>query len=256
MPHLPARPLLVSAILTTTLALLLLLPASASAIGFSLTPVAGSTTGVVGDTFVVGVDLVLAEGDYVTIAGPTLQWDLEGGNVLDARAAFESSVLVGRYQLNPLVADRWRIGDATDSATSEVYWSANTFDDRRAGPTFFWGFEQVTTVLDEDGILLDINAYGIAGAGSYRIGTIEFLLREVGTTEISYLVDPAAPWRTFVAGSNAVELSGDQLVLTPLAISANGVAALKITVVPEPGTVVFLGLGLALLARPRARPAD
>ncbi len=241
----------------------------ASAIGFSLTPVGGTANGAagqVGDTLVLGVQMHLEEGEYVTIAAPMLIWDREGGNVLDARAAHESSTNVGSYQLNPLADDVWRIWDANDpsgfpaqgrppTAASQFYTGTNAFSDAQLGATLLEGFEQTSTVLDEDGILLDILTNGVTGAGSYQIGTVEFLLSDLGTTEIGFYTHPSHSVRTFVTGSRAIEFSNDDVTLTPLEVTSGALATLQITVVPEPGTGLLCALGLMHLATCREREA-
>jgi hypothetical protein len=233
---------------------------SAFAIGFSLTPIGGSTTGRVGDTLVVGIDLTLEAGEYVTIAAPALLWDLEGGNVLDVRSAHESGITVGNFELNPLQANRWSIWDPTKlddlsaaSLGTYIDETPTVFQDAHLGSTLFYGFEQASIVLDENEIVTDILSNGIQGSGTYRVGTIEFLLQQVGTTELNYYTDPTNGLRTFIAGSRGTEFPGDQVTLTPLEISAESLVSLQITVIPEPGSALLLGLGLFGLASCRSR---
>lgn len=256
----PARFRLSTVFTSLSSALILCTAGSALAIGFSLTPIGGSATGQVGDTLVVGIDLTLEAGEYVTIAAPALLWDLEGGNVLDVRTAHESGITVGNFELNPLQANRWTILDPSKmddpgNATlgSYVDLTPTVFNDTHVGSTLFYGFEQTSIVIDENEIVTDILANGIQGEGTYRVGTIEFLLRQVGTTTLTYFTDPTDGFRTFLAGSRGTEFPGDQVTLTPLAISAESLLSLQITVVPEPGSALLLGLGLFGLASVRDR---
>lgn len=240
----------------------LIAPPTARAVGFSLEIVGGTTNGNVGqigDTIRVGISLHLEEGEYVTIVDPTLQWDLEGGNVLDlVNATQRTDVMVGSFQLNPIAEDRWRIGNPTgfdENGTGDVgtYYEP-TVSDSRVGPSFLWGMEQVSTVI-ENAIVVDILANGVTGAGTYPIGTVDFVLREAGTTTISYLVDERFAFRTFLAGKRGAVLPNGQVSLVPLAVTTNGFEALQIAVIPEPGAALGIGLGLAFLASTRrSRP--
>ena len=234
-------------------------PNAAAAVGFSLSAIGGSAngaTGQVGDTLIVGIDLLLSEGDYVTIADPVLQWDLEGGNILDAQSAEQSGLTVNSFQLNPLAADIWRIGDPSNRHTSALHpkgdvgvlITGSSLGDSRTGPTFLWGFEQVSTVLNDDGMLLDILANGVSGAGIFRVGTVEFVLREPGTTTLSYLLDDIFPFRTLIFGSQAKLTPDSEISLESLSITSSAYAALTITVVPEPTTALLMALGLAGLS--------
>ncbi len=238
-------------------------PDTGLAIGFSMTPVGGSATGRVGDTIVVAIDMTLEEGEYVTIAGPSLMWDLEGGDVLDAiRAHEEPDLQIGDSELHPL-GNFWNLWDLdevdaveaglTSSWATALISTSNSeaLSDRHAGPTMIQGFDHVSTVLNDARIVVDINTNGLRGAGTYRMGTIEFLLRQVGTTQVGYWTRPTSGFRTFIAGSRGEEYPGNQVQLTPLTLSADDLVSLTINVVPEPGTALMLGLGLIGLASRR-----
>lgn len=67
--------------------------APAEAYTISLRQIGGTAVdgvGYVGGDVVVSIDFVLEESDSLIIVAPSLQWDLEGGNVLDIVRATET----------------------------------------------------------------------------------------------------------------------------------------------------------------------
>ncbi len=240
---------------TCALALFLcvaLSPSIASAFGVTLTPIGGSTTGVVGDTISIGIDLVIGDDEFLTIADPAITWDLEGGNVLDAVGASQPSVVwLGSIPLSPLAAERWNFFDPTiPGDVGPGVFGNGPFDDPYDGPTAFWGFE-MTSILISDGQLLDYWSDGTFVPGTYRIGTLDFLLASVGTTTIGF-AGPALsherPFGSLFTGRGVERISLDEIDFIDLDITSGAFASLAITVVPEPGTALLLGLGLAGLS--------
>ena len=119
--------------------------------------------------------------------------------------------------------------------------------DKQRGATFAWGWEHVSTVLDEEGLLLDIELEGVPGAAAFRIGTAEFAFHEQGTTTLSFLLGTGTAIETFVLGRNAELLPNDEIELRDLAITSTSLASLEIVVLPEPAAGVLLLAGLACL---------
>lgn len=226
----------------------------AAAVGINLTPIGGSARGAVGEILSVGIDLVIEEGEFVTSAAPVLQWDLEGGNVLDAIRGEEMGILAGGIPLNPVLSDRWRILNPTlideDGRGDFGDGIRNTLDlnDQRPGATAVWGFEAVTASFSSEEALLEVYSSGVSAAGTYRIGVIDFLLREVGSTTISFLTDERFVFRSFFSGNEFEMLPNNTIELTSLDVNSTGFEALQIFVVPEPGTGILLGVGLSILS--------
>lgn len=232
-------------------------PGISQALEIVLAPIGGSATGRVGETLSIGIDLVIGEDEFVTIADPTLQWDLEGGDVLDAATATNSlGVMAGQVPLAPLRNDRWRVFDPTSidergrGDNGYMVEDVSVIGDTRFGATALWGFEVTTTIVDDEGIL-QVFRSGAFEPGTYRIGVVDFLLKQIGTTTISYVTDERFDFRSFFTGREFVRLPNDEILLQPLEVSASDFAALQIVVIPEPTTGALIGLGLMGLSLAR-----
>ena len=204
------------------------------------TAVAG--VGYVGDTVVIGIDFALEAGDNVAVVAPTLQWDREGGNVLDlVRATEVSSVAEGALTS---INGAYRHG--TLGTGGDFFENGSSFPGL-AGPTFTAGWEQAA--------LTAASLEGLNGPASFRMGTARFVFQEVGTTTLGFLVDPTDPWRSLVMRRGRIDETGDT-TLRELDLSAVEFAPFSLTVlVPEPGTALLGGaglLGLGLASRARA----
>ncbi|MCR9094603.1 MAG: PEP-CTERM sorting domain-containing protein [bacterium] len=252
----------------TSFLLTLLIPGIGGAVGVTLTPVGGSATGFVGQVLTIGVDLTIGDDEFVTIADPSLVWDLEGGNVLDVVGATQpGTIFAGDIPLSPLSASTWRVFDPDDQLGDGMSFSNDgPFGDTRVGATGLWGFEMTSALITDDQ-LIEFFGDGTIQPGTYRIGTLDLLLRSIGSTTLTF-GGPAgqdAPYGTFFTGREIVRIGQDELELVDLDVTGIGLASLGITVVPEPGTALLLGLGLAGLAiagrrgeaaaRDRSRPS-
>ena len=77
--------------------LLLVSADGAFAFGLRVTPISGTASegrGQIGDPLVEGIDATLGEGESLVALFATLQWDLEGGSVLDLVVANESLSII------------------------------------------------------------------------------------------------------------------------------------------------------------------
>ncbi len=200
---------------------------SASAITLSIAQVGGSgdaSSAQVGDTIVVSLVVTLEEGDVFTGASAALQWDTEGGDVLDIVSASESGPLLLDGKLFDVINGRYRIGEPETVGVSVE--EGESFPASFVGPTFVWGWELVAPFGDLDGVV---------GPHAFSIGEAEFVISNPGTVTVSYYTQE--PWETLVAGQG-FEFNG-QVIYEDL----------------EVGTVVQVE-SLAIFARaPQAVPA-
>lgn len=93
--------------------------------------------------------------------------------------------------------------------------------------------------------MIEDDLTGMAGPASFAVGTAKFVFREIGETTLGFLVDPNNPLRSYVASQAIDEVTG-QVIFEPIDLSAIEFASLSLTVVvPEPGTAMLAGAGLA-----------
>jgi hypothetical protein len=210
----------------------------AEAYTISLSQVGGTAVGgvgYVGDTVVVSIGVELGASDSVLIVAPALQWDLEGGNVLDLVRATESSSVAGGA-LAP-INGAYRHGPV---GTFGTFFADGSSFPALAGPTWATGWEQAAVIEDD--------LTGLAGPASFTVGTARFVLREVGETTLGFHLDPSNGLSTALISQRHIDETGN-VTFEQIDLSAIEFAPLSLTVlVPEPGTALLAGLGLAGLA--------
>jgi len=234
----PARMLL-------TLWIALIAAGPASALSVSIVQVGGTgnaSSAQVGDTVVVSLVVTLAEGDVFTGMSGSLQWDVEGGDVLDIVSASETGSLVLGGKLFSNINGRYRIGPPGTVGTAVE--EGESFPASFVGPTFVWGWELVAPIGDLDGIV---------GPETFSIGEAEFIIREPGSVTVSYYRQ--SPWETLVAGQGFV--FNGSIIYEDLELgTAVQVHSLSI-LAAAPNAVPMLGpIGLAIAAAALAARAD
>ena len=173
--------------------------APAEAYTISLRQIGGTAVdgvGYVGGDVVVSIEVGLEASDSVIIVAPTLQWDIEGGDVLDLVRATESSSVAGG-SLAPINGAH-RHGAI---GTSGTFFANGSSFPSFAGPTFTSGWEQAGVPEDD--------FTGLAGPATFRVGTAEFVFREIGTTTLGFRVDPNDPWTSYVASQALIDETGN-----------------------------------------------
>jgi hypothetical protein len=227
---------------------------SASAISLSLVQVGGTAdagSAQIGDTIVVSLVVTLEEGDVFTGVGAALEWDMDGGDVLDIASATETGSLVIDGKLFTWINGRYRIGDPGTVGTSVE--EGQSFPASFVGPTFVVGWELVCPIGDLDGVV---------GPHSFSIGEAEFVIRNFGTATVSYYTQE--PWETLVAGQG-FEFNGqityeDLEVGTVVQVKSLAIVARATPAVPSLGPVGLgivaaglAGAGIASVRRTRTR---
>ena len=91
----------------------------------------------VGDTIVVSLVVTLEEGDVFTGVGAALEWDTEGGDVLDIVSASETGSLLLDGKLFTRINGRYRIGEP--GTVGVAVEEGESFPASFVGPTFVVG---------------------------------------------------------------------------------------------------------------------
>jgi hypothetical protein len=214
---------------------------SASAITLSIAQVGGSgdaSSAQVGDTIVVSLVVTLEEGDVFTGVGAALEWDTEGGDVLDIVSASETGSLLLDGKLFTRINGRYRIGEP--GTVGVAVEEGESFPASFVGPTFVVGWELATPIGDLD---------GVGGPRAFSIGEAEFVIRNPGTVTVSYYTEE--PWETLVAGQgfefNDLVIYEDLEVGTVVQVESLAILAGAPQAVPALGPVglLIVAAGLA-----------
>jgi len=227
---------------------------SASAISLSIVQVGGTAeagAAEIGDTIVVNLVVTLEEGDVFTGASAAIEWDIEGGDVLDIVSATETGALVIDGKLFSNINGRYRIG--APGTVGNLVEEGQSFPTSFVGPTFVWGWELVAPYGDLDGVI---------GPHVFSLGEAEFVIRNLGATTVSYYTQE--PWETLVAGQG-FEFNGQITyenleVGTQVQVKSLAIVARAPTAVPSLGPVGLLivavglaGIGVASFASGNTR---
>jgi hypothetical protein len=220
----------------------------AQAISIGLVQTGGTAVGGVGgagDTLIIDVVAILGAGEGTIGVFPTLQWDLEGGDVLDLVAASEPAYqylnghLLTGFSLNS------RIGSPLDEmATSIFFESDDPVYPSIAGPEAFFGLEQVSGLV----------SVPIPGPGTFTVGTLEFVLNSGDSTQISFYL--GSPFGTVIIDDCSAIIGSTPQCKDLASVSDLGTFQVNPSGLipnPEPGTGALLSLGLvAMVAHRRA----
>lgn len=216
----------------------------AQAISLDIVQIGGTAVGGIGgagDTLILEVVATLDEGEGTIGVFPTLQWDLEGGNVLDLVSVSEPKYQLVNGTRVSSFSPNSRIGNPFDWTTSVFFYTYDPVYPSVAGPEFFMGLEQVTPL----GLVV---AYGPA---TFTIGTLEFALNSASSTEISFLTE--SPVRTVIADDCSTIIGSTPQCKDVTSIADLGTFQVNspLAHVPEPGTRMLLALGLLAMGAHR-----
>jgi len=237
----PAR-LLTVVLFATSFAL----PAQAISLDFVQT--GGTAIGGVGgagDTLILEVVATLESGEGTVGIFPSIQWDLEGGDVLDLVAASEPNYQFVNGQLMTSFSPNSRIGNPFDYLATSVFFSSNDpVYPSFAGPEAFFGLEQVPGLI----------GVPVAGPGTLTIGTLEFVLNSDDSTQISFYLVGA--FHTVIGDDCSLVIGSTpqcQDVTLESDLGTFQVNPHSWVLNPEPSTATLFALGLVGIAAARRR---